>query len=165
MLYRGLRDWLDKVDKMGELRTVDGIDWNLEMGAIVDVLYREHPPYAPALLFDKIKGHAQGFRALFGHFASPKRIALTLGITQQFDHVLDFVRVYHEKVKHCVPVPREEVKTGEVHENVQEGDGVNLLNFPAPLLHEKDGGATSAPATWSLPKIPTPIGSMSAPTG
>ncbi|HEX9144993.1 MAG TPA: UbiD family decarboxylase [Candidatus Binatia bacterium] len=140
MLYRGLRDWLAKVDKMGELRTLEGIDWNLEMGAVVDVLYREHPPYPPALIFDKIKDHAQGFRALFGHFASPKRIALTLGITQEFDHVLEFVRVYHEKIKHCVPIPREEVKSGEVHENVQERDEVNLLKFPAPFLHEKDGG-------------------------
>jgi len=77
---------------------------------------------------------------LFGHFASPKRIALTLGITEEFDHVLEFVKVYHEKMKHCVPIPMEGVKTGEVHENVQEGDRVNLFNFPAPLLHEKDGG-------------------------
>ena len=140
MLYRGLRDWLAKVDRIGELRSLEGIDWNLEMGAVVDVLYREHPPYPPALIFDKIKDHAQGFRALFGHFASPKRIALTLGITQEFDHVLEFVRVYHEKIKHCVPIPREEVKSGEVHENVQERDEVNLLKFPAPFLHEKDGG-------------------------
>ena len=140
MLYRGLRAWLDKVDQMGELKILEGIDWNLEMGAVVDVLYREHPPYPPAVIFDKIKGHADGFRALFGHFASPKRIALTLGITQDFDHVLEFVRVYHEKIKHCVPIPTAEVKSGEVHENVQEGNQVNLLEFPAPLLHDQDGG-------------------------
>jgi UbiD family decarboxylase len=140
MSYDGLRDWLAQVDAMGELRTLEGIDWNLEMGAVVDVLYREHPPYPPALVFDKIKDHAAGFRALFGHFASPKRIALTLGISEEFDHVLEFVRVYHEKMKRSVPIPMEEVKTGEVHENVQERNRVNLFNFPAPLLHEKDGG-------------------------
>src|SRR6266542_3390764 len=140
MSYDGLRDWLVQVDAMGELRMLEGIDWNLEMGAVVDVLYREHPPYPPALVFDKIKDHSTGFRALFGHFASPKRIALTLGINEEFDHVLEFVRVYHEKMKRSVPIPMEEVKTGEVHENVQEGDRVNLFDFPAPLLHEKDGG-------------------------
>ena len=140
MIYKGLRDWLLKVDDIGELRKLEGIDWNLEMGAVVDVLYREHPPYPPAIIFDKIKDHAEGFRALFGHFASPKRIALTLGITQKFDHVLEFVRVYHDKIKRCVPVPREEVKSGDVQENVQEGECVNLLDFPAPFLHEKDGG-------------------------
>ncbi|MDP6559318.1 MAG: UbiD family decarboxylase [Candidatus Binatia bacterium] len=140
MIYNGLRDWLEKVDRMGELKRLKGVDWNLEMGAVVDVLYREHPPYPPAILFDKIKDHAEGFRALFGHFASPKRIALTLGITQEFDHILEFVRVYHDKIKGCVPIPMQEVKSGAVHENVQEGDQVNLLALPAPFLHEKDGG-------------------------
>lgn len=140
MLYEGLRDWLNKIDERGELTTLEHVDWNLEMGAIVDVLYREHSPYAPALIFDKIKDHAPGFRALFGHFASPRRIALTLGVEEQFDHVLEFTRMYHDRIKRCVPLPRTEVATGPVHENVREGDAVNLLEFPAPLLHEKDGG-------------------------
>ena len=112
MNYEGLRDWLAKVDQRGEIKTLEDVDWNLEMGAIVDVLYREHPPYAPALLFDKIRDHAKGFRALFGHFASPKRIALTLGVTEKFDHILEFTRMYHEKIKHCVPVPMIDVKSG-----------------------------------------------------
>jgi 4-hydroxy-3-polyprenylbenzoate decarboxylase len=140
MSYVGLRDWLDQIDGFGELKILKDVDWHLEMGAVVDVLYREHPPYAPALVFDRIKDYAAGHRALFGHFASPKRIALTLGITEAFDHVLQFVRLYHEKMKRCAPVPMAEVKTGAAHENVREGDGVDLLEFPAPLLHEKDGG-------------------------
>ena len=55
MNYHGLRDWLVKIDERGELRALEDVDWNLEMGAIVDVLYREHPPYPPALIFDKSK--------------------------------------------------------------------------------------------------------------
>jgi 3-polyprenyl-4-hydroxybenzoate decarboxylase len=73
MLYDGLRDYLLKIEEMGELKSLNGVDWNLEMGAVVDVLYREHPPYPPVLIFDEIKGYGKGFRALFGHFASPKR--------------------------------------------------------------------------------------------
>src|SRR5690242_21835694 len=48
--------------------------------------------------------------------------------------------MYHEKMKACVPLPRIEVKSGPVQQSVQESDRVNLLDFPAPLLHEKDGG-------------------------
>src|SRR5262245_59952804 len=140
MIYDGLRDWLAKIDAGGELTTLENIDWNLEMGAIVDVLYREHPPYAPALIFDKIKDHQPGYRALFGHFASPKRIALTLGVAQEFDHVLEFTRMYHERMKNTAPLPMEQVKTGAVHENVQDGKAVDLSIFPSPLIHEKDGG-------------------------
>jgi len=80
MNYDGLRSWLAKIDQLGKLKKLEDVDWNLEMGAIVDVLYREHPPYAPALLFDKIKDHAKGFRALFwplrlteAHRADPRR--------------------------------------------------------------------------------------------
>ena len=53
MRYDGLRDWLEIIDQRGELTTLENVDWNLEMGAIVDVLYREHPPYPPALIFDR----------------------------------------------------------------------------------------------------------------
>ena len=71
MKYEGLRDWLSIIDQRGELTTLEDVDWNLEMGAVVDVLYREHPPYPPALIFDRIKDHKPGYRALFGHFAAP----------------------------------------------------------------------------------------------
>ena len=100
------------------------------MGAIVDVLYREHPPHAPALIFDNIKDHLPGYRTLFGHFASPKRIALTLGVTEEFDHVLEFTRMYHQRMKHTAPLRMEQVKTGPVHENVQAGNHVDLSIFP-----------------------------------
>ena len=140
MLYDGLRDWLAKVDRFGELQTLDGVDWNLEMGAVVDVLYREHPPYPPALVFDNIKDYPKGHRTFFGHFASPKRIALTLGIEEHFDHVLEFVRVYHERMKQDRPISALQVTSGAVQENCQEGSDVNLRSFPSPLLHEKDGG-------------------------
>jgi hypothetical protein len=40
MLSHALRDWLIKVDEMDELRRLEGVDWNLEMGAIVGVVLR-----------------------------------------------------------------------------------------------------------------------------
>lgn len=68
-------------------------------------------------------------------------------------------------MKRSVPIPMEAVKSGEIHENVQEGNRVNLFDFPAPLLHEKDGGRYIGTGHWSLPKTRTLTGSMSAPTG
>jgi 3-polyprenyl-4-hydroxybenzoate decarboxylase len=53
MQYTDLRDWIQKVDALGELRRVEGIDWNLEMGAVTEV-YARNEPY-PSILFDKIK--------------------------------------------------------------------------------------------------------------
>ncbi len=36
--YHGLRDWLDQVEKLGELQKVNGAHWDREMGAITQML-------------------------------------------------------------------------------------------------------------------------------
>ena len=33
--YHGLRDWLEQVDKLGELLKVSAAHWDREMGAII----------------------------------------------------------------------------------------------------------------------------------
>jgi 3-polyprenyl-4-hydroxybenzoate decarboxylase len=137
MEYEGLRDWLSIIEQRGELTTLEDVDWNLEMGAVVDVLYREHPPYPPALIFDRIKDHKPGYRALFGHFASPQRIGLTIGVEGKFDHVLQFTRMYHEKIKACVPLPRIEVKSGPVQQNVQQGRSSQSARFSRAIAARK----------------------------
>ena len=55
MLYRDLRGWLDGVESFGELRVVEGADWNQEIGAVAEVAARSETP--PAVLFDKIKDY------------------------------------------------------------------------------------------------------------
>ncbi len=65
--YEGVREWLDLVESMGELKHIDGADWNLEIGTMAELIYRERSGTIPALLFDRIKGYPQGFRILFGH--------------------------------------------------------------------------------------------------
>ena len=57
MQYRGLRGWLEQVDKMGELRKVDGAHWDVEMGAITHMLTETSRGSAPALLFDNVPGY------------------------------------------------------------------------------------------------------------
>ena len=75
--YRGLRAWLDEVNRMGELLHVNGAHWNVEMGAITHMLTEKSGNTAPAILFDDIPGYPKGFRTLYGHFSSIRRVALT----------------------------------------------------------------------------------------
>src|SRR5213595_830228 len=35
-----LREWLARVEELGELRKIDGAHWKLEMGALTELLYR-----------------------------------------------------------------------------------------------------------------------------
>ncbi len=81
MAYRDLREWLDQVDRLGELKTVEGADWDLEMGAIIEMA-RKESQVAPCLLFDSIKGFSKGLRIVAGQLNSIKRVALTCGLPQ-----------------------------------------------------------------------------------
>jgi len=37
MHYRDLRGWIEGVESFGELRVVEGADWNHEIGAVAEV--------------------------------------------------------------------------------------------------------------------------------
>ena len=54
-----LRSWLTDVEAHGELQTVNGADWNKEIGTVVELNAKAR---GPALLFDHIKGYPAGFR-------------------------------------------------------------------------------------------------------
>src|SRR2546423_1711131 len=75
-----LRDWLERVEEMGELRRITQlVDPIEEMGAITYMVGKQIG--SPALLFNNIKGHPGRARALFNLLGSSNnRIAVTLGM-------------------------------------------------------------------------------------
>src|SRR6266850_152740 len=118
--YRGLRGWLDEVSRLGELLHVNGAHWDTEMGSITQMLTEKSNGTAPAILFDEIPGYAKGFRTLYGHFSSIRRVALTLGLPLRYDRKVDIVKKYHERVQGMKPLPPRFVKDGPVLENFVE---------------------------------------------
>jgi UbiD family decarboxylase len=137
--YKDLREWLQLVDEIGELKSIKGAHWNLEMGAITELLCREgkYPP--PAVLFDSVPGYPEGFRTVFGTTGSVQRMALTLGFSNVKSGT-DLVKAYRDKSKELKPIPPKYVETGPIFENIDSGKDVDLYKFPVPLMHEKDGG-------------------------
>ena len=69
--YHDLRGFLSEVEALGELKTIHGVHWDKEMGAITEILYREKAEKSPALLFDRITGYPEGYRCLYGMLNSP----------------------------------------------------------------------------------------------
>ncbi len=136
--HRDLREFLARADAIGELVRVDGVDWDLEMGAFAEVVAHKKTE-APAVLFDKIPGYPSGFRTFSGGFNSSKRLALTLGLPLP-KHPLDLVRSYRDRMKTHQPIPPRVVAHGPVFENIDRDDDVDLFKFPVPRLHEDDGG-------------------------
>ena len=131
-----LREWIETMDTHGELRTVYKADWDVELGVIVDQYQRRMN--LPALLFDEIKGYPKGFRVLANTLTSTKRIALTLGLPAESSE-MELVHAWRRFSKENSLVPPQIVQEGPVNENLQRGDDVDLLAFPAPKWHQKDG--------------------------
>ncbi len=138
MSYRDLREWLEQVENLGELRRVEGADWDLEIGAVADMARKESKT-APCILFDAIKGYPKGYRLALGLLNSIKRLAFTTGMPVDLP-TMEFVRRWRQRVKEFKPIPPEEVKAGALLENVWEEKDVDVLRFPIPRYNVGDGG-------------------------
>jgi UbiD family decarboxylase len=104
-------------------------------------------------LFDAMSGYPKGHRALYGHFSTVERIALTLGLPQGLGKV-GLVRAYQEKMAHLKPVPPVWVERGAILENVQTGNDIDVLKFPVPRHHERDCGRYIATASAVITRDP-----------
>src|ERR1035437_9978975 len=79
--YRGglemdLREYIEGIKSVGALREVEGADWNLEIGAITEMVGEKD---GPALLFDNIKGYPKGYRVLSNYLKNSKHVNKAFG--------------------------------------------------------------------------------------
>ncbi len=133
-----LRDLLDRAEALGEVFRLDGAEWNLEIGALTELVCKGRPGAAPAILFDHIPGYPKGYRLLSGTMNSTRRTALALGLPLS-RRPLDVVQSFRDVMKRHRPIAPRIVTAGPVLDNIVSGDAVDVLKFPAPLLHEGDG--------------------------
>jgi len=138
LAYRDFREWLDQVDHLGELRRLDGADWDLEIGAIADAA-RKKCKIPPCILFDSIKGYPKGHRVAVGLLNSTKRLALTTRMGVDLP-TMEFVRLWRHRIKELKPIAPREVKDGPIFENIWEEKDVDILRFPVPRYNVGDGG-------------------------
>lgn len=152
--YRGLRNWLEQVEKMGELLKVNGAHWDKEMGSMAQMLTEKSKGNGPAVLFDEIPGYAKGFRTLYGQFSSIRRVALTLGLPLEYEKKAEIVKAYHQRMQNMTLIKPRVVKSGPVLDHVLEGDDVDVLKLPVPLHHELDEARYIGTADLVITKDP-----------
>ena len=125
-----LRRCLDLAREIDDLEVVEGADPDLEIGALYELsLEKENPP---VIVFDQIVGYPKGFR-----------VAVNVRSSRVFDtgQGLEQVQKYRKHRRpHPDPIDPVSVESGPVLENVQEGDDIDTLKFPAPKWHGDDGG-------------------------
>src|SRR5918998_2286097 len=136
--YDSLRDWLRQIEALGELRTIEGANWEEEIGALTEDV--QHDEHAPAVMFDKIPGYPDGYRVLVNAFGG-KRQNVILGFSPELSKVqLSEVFLDEYRDAKAKRVPYETVADGPIFENVITGNEINVLDFPTPWWHPEDGG-------------------------
>ncbi len=137
MAYKDLRDWIAKIEEVGELKQITAeVDWDLELGAIARRVSNEG---GPALLFENIKDyHDTACRKLFiNAMGSRKMVAMALGLPSETGW-RGMTELIKERLGRLIdPV---KVASGPVKQNIVKGDAVNLYEFPVPKYNELDGG-------------------------
>src|SRR6266568_2011287 len=130
-----LRDWLERVERMGELvRVKEPVSCDEEMSAISYLVAKQNP--SPAILFDSVKGYENSpykMRLLWNILGpSLRRIALTL------------------------EEPPEEVPPSQAgfYENSFTGDKVDLNQLPIPKHWPLDGGRYAGTADAVITRDP-----------
>lgn len=131
-----LRDWLDKVEAMGELvRVSEPVDWDQEAGAISYLAGKTKGN--PAVLFENVKGYpAEAGQLLWNALESPSRVALTAGADPD-GSVLDIIREVKNRLRNRIPPVTIEPTAAPIYANVLTGDDINLLELPAPKQDRK----------------------------
>src|SRR5258706_14348205 len=149
--YDDLRQWLALAERLGEVREVKGATWEEDIGLAAEAILRAED--GPCVIFDEVKGCAKGFRVLLNMFAGTRR-NMTLGFP---DHLTkwELSDSYREAfLADPKIIPHEIVAHGPVFENILTGKDVDVLKFPAPIWHEKDGGRYIGTGTFSITRDP-----------
>jgi len=160
MQYKDLRDFIDQLEKLGELRRVSvEVDPVLEVTEICD---RTLKAGGPALLFEKVKGSDM---PLLGNlFGTPKRVALGMG--EESVEALREVGKLLAQLKQPDPpkgmkdaweklpifrkvldMAPKKIKGAPCQRHVREGDEVDVGKIPVQTCWPGDAGPL---ITWGL---------------
>jgi UbiD family decarboxylase len=151
IVYNDLREWLSEAQRLNEVRTVSGASWQEDIGLVAEAILRADN--GPCVVFEDVQGCQKGFRLLLNMFAGTRR-NMTLGFP---DHLTkwELSDAYREAfLTKPKVIPHEIVEHGPIFENILIGDAIDILKFPSPIWHEKDGGRYIGTGTYSITRDP-----------
>ncbi|MFC2013416.1 UbiD family decarboxylase [Chloroflexota bacterium] len=137
MAYKDFRDWMAKIEEVGELKRITAeVDWDLEVSAITRRIANDE---GPALLFENVRDHQNTTctKLFMNGLGSQKRVAMALNLPRETGYrgIVEFIK---ERLGRQVePV---KISSGPVKQNIVKGDAINLYEFPVPRYNELDGG-------------------------
>ncbi|MFZ0841264.1 MAG: UbiD family decarboxylase [Xanthobacteraceae bacterium] len=137
--WRDLRDWLKLVEQAGQLKRIDApVDPDEELGAITFMAGRNTD--APALLFNNLVGNETDARVLSNMLgASKERYAIAVGLDPDAS-TSDLIMASRDLMKRRLAPKRIAKSDAPVNEIVEQGDEVDVTQFPSPKFWPGDGG-------------------------
>ena len=151
LAYHDLRQWIAEAQKLGEVRQVNGLSWQRDIGMVSEIAL--HDDDAPCFLFDEVPGTIKGSRVLVNFFGG-KRKNMTLGLPVDLSKLElseRFRRHYAGDMKRVAP---KFVDDGPVMQNVMTGNAIDATQFPAPQWHERDGGRYIGTGSYNITRDP-----------
>ncbi|HXL09708.1 MAG TPA: UbiD family decarboxylase, partial [Candidatus Bathyarchaeia archaeon] len=136
MIFTDLRHYISTLEKLGQLKVIEGASCDLEIGAITEMANLRSN--SPAVLFDSIPGYKKGFRILTNFLAHKTRERMVYGVSEDLTDS-EAVRFWKDRLKEVKPVEPLYVENGPVKQNMMMGEDVDLTKFPWPRWHQRDG--------------------------
>ncbi len=134
MAINDVRNFIEALEASGDLlRIKEEVDWDVEAGAMAQLGCELQ---GPAFLLENITDYP-GHRMLLGPLCTWRRAAIALGLSPETPKKEIIDDVYKRLENPIKPVI---VKDAPCQENVVMGDDVDLMAFPAPMVHDGDGG-------------------------
>jgi UbiD family decarboxylase len=133
MRFKSLDEFVDCVDKAGDVVRFSGADQELEIGVLSEILAEQS---GPLTLFDELEGVVEGGRVAANVINAPRRFAMAMGMDPGL-HPIEMVKQW--RALRPVPIPPVTVDSGRVTEVVTHD--VDLSVLPMPKWHEHDGGS------------------------
>jgi 4-hydroxy-3-polyprenylbenzoate decarboxylase len=152
MAYRDLREWVQGVGELGQLQTIEGAHWDLEIGALTELIC-EHSPAPPAVIFDSIVGYPRGSKVLVNLLNTVERLALTTGLPTDLS-AKGFIQEWRRRLGRLLPLEPKIISDGPILQHRVIGGGIDLTRFPVPRWHELDGGRYIGTAVLVITRDP-----------
>src|SRR5512138_2830616 len=152
MAYRSLREFLDRLERAGELvRVREPVDPALEMAALAD---RAAKQGGPALLFENVAGRPGAMPVAMNLFGTRRRTSWALSCEDYEEHAKELPALLHtappatlwEKLKMLPRLGRlasmapRHVSGAACQEVVRQGDDADLGSLPVLTTWPHDGG-------------------------
>ncbi len=147
---RDLREFIAKLEELGELKVIDKpVHWNQEASGICAMTNRVG---GPAVHFKNIKGYPEGYSLLGSSLSGAgtlwpgvkRKPWIRLCIALEIDPETEYAELLNDLIsREDHTLHATELSTGPCKEEIQLGSDVDLFKFPFPLLHEGDAGRYS----------------------